>query len=193
MLNRGPDRTFARYIDSLIAAKRLEVSSTTLPQMSIPLVMSDPRYPEHLAGRERMFAKRADEVAAAFDGCEHVIVNKPRGAFYYTVMFKDGVLQDDQSLPIGNPEVRAAVERMIADVQPYKRFVYYLMGATGIVVVPLTGFQSSHRGFRGTLLEADDTKRAWILKSIRDAIDEYVESGSSGAAKAFGGRDHGHG
>ena len=78
--------------------------------------------------------------------------------------------------------VAAAVERMVAGVQPDKRFVYYLMGATGIVVVPLTGFQCSHHGFRGTLLETDDAKRAWILKSIRSAIDEYVESGRAAPA-----------
>ncbi len=67
---------------------------------------------------------------------------------------------------------------MVDGVEPDKRFVYYLMGATGIVVVPLTGFQCSHHGFRATLLEADDAKRAWILQSLRNAIDAYVESGS---------------
>ena len=51
------------------------------------------------------------------------------------------------------------------------------MGATGIVVVPLTGFQCDHHGFRATLLEADDEKRAWILESLRVAIDQYVASG----------------
>jgi aspartate/methionine/tyrosine aminotransferase len=71
----------------------------------------------------------------------------------------------------------AAIERMVEGVQPDKRFVYHLMGATGIVVVPLTGFQCVHHGFRATLLEADDEKRAWILRSLRRAIDEYVESG----------------
>jgi aspartate/methionine/tyrosine aminotransferase len=178
VLNRDEDRTFARYVDSLVAAKRLEVSSTTLPQMSIPLVMSDPRYPVHLDTREQMFSERADEVAAAFEGCEHIVFNKPNGAFYYTVMFKDGLLRDDQVLPIENPRVAAAVERMVAGVEPDKRFVYYLMGATGIVVVPLTGFQCRHHGFRATLLETDDAKRAWILRSLRSAIDQYVESGA---------------
>jgi alanine-synthesizing transaminase len=138
--------------------------------------MSDSRYPEHLAARERMFAERAEEVAAVFRGCEHVVFNKPNGAFYYTVMFREGLLRDDQSLSIENPRVAAAVERLVAGVEPDKRFVYYLMGATGIVVVPLTGFQCSHHGFRGTLLESDDAKRAWILSSIRSAIDQYVES-----------------
>jgi aspartate/methionine/tyrosine aminotransferase len=183
VLNKGRDRTFGRYIDSLVAAKRLEVSSTTLPQMSIPLVMSDERYPAHLARREAMFAERAEEVAEAFAGCEHVIVNKPRGAFYYTVMFKDGVLNGNQSLEL-HPKVRPTIERMVAGVEPDKRFVYYLMGATGIVVVPLTGFQCTHHGFRGTLLESDDAKRAWILETLRESIEQYVATGAYVAAAA---------
>jgi hypothetical protein len=52
------------------------------------------------------------------------------------------------------------------------------------VVVPLTGFQCSHHGFRATLLETDDAKRAWILESLRDAIDRYVASGSYVPARA---------
>lgn len=177
VLNKSRDGTFARYVDSLLAAKRLEVSSTTLPQMSIPRVMGDARYPEHLAGRAEMFSQRADEAAAAFEGCEHVLMNKPSGAFYFTVMFREGVLDNGHSLPIDNPEIREYVERMTDGVEPDKRFVYYLMGATGIVVVPLTGFQCAHHGFRATLLEADDEKRAWILSTLRSSIDEYV-SGS---------------
>jgi alanine-synthesizing transaminase len=131
-----------------------------------------------------MFSQRADEVAAAFEGCEHVIVNKPGGAFYYTAMFKDGLLRNDQVLEIDNPRVAAEVERMVDSVEPDKRFVYYLMGATGIVVVPLTGFQCSHHGFRATLLETDEARRAWILETLRDAIDRYVESGSYVPARA---------
>ena len=177
VLNKGRDPTFASYIESLVAAKRLEVSSTTLPQMSIPLVMGDSRYEDHLGSREQMFSSRADEVEAAFEGCEHVIMNKPSGAFYFTVMFKDGLLNGNQSLEITNPEVRAAVERMVEGVEPDKRFVYYLMGATGIVVVPLTGFQYWRHGFRATLLEMDDAKRGWILASLRQAIEEYIEGG----------------
>lgn len=178
ILNKGKDPIFAQYVDSLLAAKRLEVSSTTLPQMSIPRVMGDPRYAEHLERRRRMFAARADEMVAAFEGCGHVTVNKPGGAFYFTVRFHDGVLNGHQTLPIEDPSIRAAVERMVEGVEPDKRFVYYLMGATGIVVVPLTGFQSNHHGFRATLLETDDEKRAWVFRSLREAIDRYVTSGA---------------
>lgn len=176
VLNRGKDSNFAAYANSLLAAKRLEVSSTTLPQMSIPRVMGDPRYADHLATREQMFNARADEVVAAFKGCDSVIVNKPGGAFYFTVMFKDGILNDRQTLKIDNTQVRERIESMVTGVAPDKRFVYYLMGATGIVVVPLTGFQCAHHGFRITLLESDPEKRAWIYKTLRESIDAYIAS-----------------
>lgn len=176
VLNKDKDENFATYVDSLLAAKRLEVCSTTLPQMSIPRVMGDARYPTHLRHRAQMFNHRADEAMAAFRGCDAVVINKPGGAFYFTVMFKDGVLNSRQQLHIEEPAIRAHIERLVQNVPPDKRFVYYLMGAHGIVVVPLTGFQCSHEGFRMTLLESDDAKRAWILKTLRQSIDEYVAS-----------------
>jgi hypothetical protein len=46
-----------------------------------------------------------------------------------------------------------------------------------MVVVPLTGFLCQHLGFRGTLRVGADATRAWILKSIREAIEQYVEGG----------------
>lgn len=176
VLNKDKDENFATYVNSLLAAKRLEVSSTTMPQMSIPRVMGDARYLDHLSTREALFDGRADEAMKAFEGCDAVITNKPGGAFYFTVMFKDGVLNQQQTLPIDNPKIKARIEELVKNVAPDKRFVYYLMGATGIVVVPLTGFQCDHDGFRMTLLESDDSKRAWILKTLRDAIDTYIAS-----------------
>ncbi|HEO71451.1 MAG TPA: aminotransferase, partial [Candidatus Hydrogenedentes bacterium] len=68
------------------------------------------------------------------------------------------------------------IEQLVQGVGADKRFVYYLMGATGIVVVPLTGFYSDHEGFRVTLLEHDDAKRAWIFSTLRESIDAYVAS-----------------
>lgn len=176
VLNKDKDENFATYVNTLLAAKRLEVSSTTVPQMSIPRVMGDARYPDHLRRRETMFAARAQEAMDAFEGCEHVVVNKPQGAFYLTVMFKPGVLNNRQTLPIDNPRIKEYIEAQVPSVSPDKRFVYYLMGVSGIVVVPLTGFQCSHEGFRMTLLETDDEKRSWIFRTIREAIDAYVAS-----------------
>ena len=176
ILNRDKDSNFAAYVDSLLAAKRLEVCSTTLPQLSIPLVMGDLWYPAHLLERQKMFEARAKQATAAFAGCDTVVWNEPGGAFYGTVMFKDGVLNEHQTLAIENPQIRTLVEASVQDVTPDKRFVHYLMGATGIVVVPLTGFECTREGFRMTLLETDDVKRAWILRTLRKAIDAYVSS-----------------
>ena len=123
-----------------------------------------------------MYNARADELMEAFQGCDSIVLNKPGGAFYYTVMFKEDALNNEQTLPIENDEVRKTIESMTRGIEPDKRFVYYLMGSTGIVVVPLTGFQCTYHGFRATLLEHDDEKRAWILKTIRDSIEAYVGS-----------------
>ena len=105
-----------------------------------------------------------------------IIVNRPGGAFYFTVMFQKGALNDRQALPLETGAIRERIEGLVHNVAPDKRFVYYLMGATGIVVVPLTGFQSEHDGFRMTLLEADEAKRAWIFRTLREAVDQYVAS-----------------
>lgn len=59
VLNRDRDGNFSRYVDSLLAAKRLEVSSTTLPQRSIPRVMGDEQYPARPKPRADMFDHRA--------------------------------------------------------------------------------------------------------------------------------------
>lgn len=176
ILNRKKDQNFSTYVESLLAAKRLEVCSTTLPQMSIPRVFGDPRYPAHLASRASMFSERAQQAMDAFEGCEHVIANKPGGAFYFTIMFHDGLLNDQQTLPIEEPQIRKRIEELVQGVRPDKRFVYYLMGATGIVVVPLTGFQCGHAGFRFTLLESDPKKRQHIFQTLRASIDAYCAS-----------------
>lgn len=176
ILNKDKDANFRAYVDSLLAAKRLEVSSTTIPQLSIPRVMGDARYPEHLRQKQEQYAGRADEMQHALQGLPGIVVNKPSGAFYYTVMFEPGVLNQNQSLPIENPQVRALIESQVANVPPDKRFVYYLLGATGIVVVPLSGFSCTYPGFRGTLLEHDDAKRKWIFDSVRSSIESYLAS-----------------
>jgi aspartate/methionine/tyrosine aminotransferase len=176
ILNRNEDENFSTYVESLLAAKRLEVCSTTLPQMSIPRVFGDPRYPDHLKHRAAIFKDRADEAAAIFEGCDAVISTKPGGAFYYTIMFKEGVLNDHQTLPIESPALSKRIAELTQGVSPDKRFVYYLMACSGIVVVPLSGFQCSHHGFRFTLLECDETKRAWVFNTLRQTIDQYVGS-----------------
>jgi len=176
VFNKEKDPEFSRYIQSLIDAKRLEVCSTTLPQMSIPEVYSDPRYCEHLKQRNAVFAERAEEAFQFFSNINGIKVNKPKGAFYMTILFEEGVLNNRQYLNIQNPEVKSFIERLTKDVAPDKRFIYYLLGAEGICAVPLTGFCSTREGFRITLLETDNEKRKKTWESIQRSITSYLSS-----------------
>jgi aspartate/methionine/tyrosine aminotransferase len=176
VLNRQRDPMFNTYVSSLLASKRLEVCSTTAPQMSIPRVMGDKRYAAHLDRRAGIFEARAKEATAALAGIPGVLVNCPSGAFYLTVMFEPGVLRANQKLPIENPQVRATVESLVRNVADDFRFVYYLLGSTGICAVPLSGFCCRRAGFRVTLLECDDAKRKWIYQTLAAAIKTYISS-----------------
>ena len=174
--NRTRDAGFNAYIQSLINAKRLEVCSTTLPQKSIPEVMGSPRYPAHLEMRSKMLHARAEEAYELLKDVPGIRVMMPQGALYMTVLFDDGILNERQSLPIAEPEIRKFVEEKTAGLPLDKRFVYYLLGATGICVVPLTGFYSTLQGFRFTLLENDDAERKRIYTALRDAVSTYLGS-----------------
>ncbi len=55
VFNKDKHPRFERYVKSLINAKMLEVCSTSLPQYSIPRIMGDPRYIDHLNRRKKMF------------------------------------------------------------------------------------------------------------------------------------------
>jgi aspartate/methionine/tyrosine aminotransferase len=170
---------FKRYIKSLINAKMLEVCSTSLPQYSIPLVMGDPRYEGHLTTRRLMYEKRAQEAWDIFSRVEGIRVNKPQGAFYMSVLFEDGALNNRQTLPISNSKALEFIENKVKGVEIDKRFVYYLLGSTGICVVPLTGFCCDRKGFRITLLEMNDEKRLWTFQTIAEGIRSYINSMSS--------------
>ncbi len=181
VLNRSSDQNFSAYIDSVVAAKRLEVCSTSGPQLAIPRIFGDPRYAGHLAGRARTFAERGAEAYAALKAVPGIKVHPAQGAFYMTVMFEPGALNGQNRLPIADQRLRETVEQQCKGAAPDARFVYHLLGSTGICVVPLSGFYSPHAGFRFTLLETDDGKRDWIFRTLADALTEYVESGTNSA------------
>ncbi len=83
--------------------------------------------------------------------------NKTYGAFYNTIIFKKDVLKEGQKMTIQNPAIRDMVERWTSTKMPLdKRFVYYLLGAKGVCVVPISSFCSELQGFRVTLLEEDE-------------------------------------
>lgn len=176
--NRDKDDDFNVYTKSLIDAKMLEVCSTTLPQQVLPQIMSDARYYPMLAERNAMYERKAELAHKILSEVRGVIIHKPNGAFYMTVVFEEGVLTATQTLLIKNPDVALILETLTSDtITLDKRFVYYLLASTGICVVPLTsGFNSSFNGFRFTLLEPDEAVFRKTLITLRDAIQEYIHS-----------------
>ncbi|MCA9363890.1 pyridoxal phosphate-dependent aminotransferase [Candidatus Kaiserbacteria bacterium] len=176
--NRDKDPLFNQYTQAIIDSKMLEVCSTTLPQRTIPTVMKDERYFPYLKDRCSAYKEKALIAKKIFSEVPELIVEIPDGAFYMTAVFRDGSLTTSQTLAIENDAVRGEVEKLtLYDMALDKRFVYYLLGATGICVVPMTtGFNATCNGFRFTLLEPDVEKFTEIMGTIRDAVVGYLKS-----------------
>jgi alanine-synthesizing transaminase len=176
--NRDKDKEFDEYCKSIMNSKMLEVCATTLPQAVLPQVMDDARYYPYLEQRVQKYQKRACLAKEKLSVIPELIVNEPRGAFYMTVVFRDGALNDAQSLPV-SIEVEAMLAQSAAEeaLSLDRRFTNYLLGSEGICVVALSsGFNSDQYGFRFTLLEEDDEKFDRIIESMIGSIQKYLQS-----------------
>ena len=175
--NADKDEAFARYINAILTQKMAEVCSTTLPQLAIPRLMTHPEYEPYLNNRIRHYEKLSNIAYNIFREVPYIVVNRTNGAFYMTIAFNEAVLNHKQKLHIEKPEARKLVEEIVDHkIEHDKRFVYYLLGATGICVVPLTSFFTHLPGFRITLLEKDESKFEQTVNRIAEKIVEYVES-----------------
>ncbi|MCL2100684.1 MAG: pyridoxal phosphate-dependent aminotransferase [Fibromonadales bacterium] len=174
--NRNKDPQFAAFCESLDNAKMIEVCSTTLPQLALPLIYGDPQFEAHRLGINETTGKRSALISSILGEVQELMFNQTYGAFYNSIIFKDGVLNNKQSLRIENPKIREKVEEWCKGVSPDYRFVYYLLGATGICTVPMSSFCSDLLGFRITLLEEDEAELKKVFTSLSDAIKNYVIS-----------------
>jgi alanine-synthesizing transaminase len=175
--NRNEDADFAKLCQTIDNAKMMEVSSTTLPQRAIPAIMSDPRYQAFLAETNASIGKRSRELNKWFGNNPYVTFNQTNGAFYNTIIFNKDALKPSQKLAISDPQVKALVEswlepHMVLD----KQFVYYLLAAKNVCVVPISAFCSDLLGFRITLLEQNEAEQELIFRKINEGILEYCLS-----------------
>jgi alanine-synthesizing transaminase len=82
-------------------------------------------------------------------------------------------------IKIADSQISSMVEQWVDQDIPYdKRFVYYLLGAKGICVVPISSFCSELQGFRVTLLEENEETLINTFTAIRDGILEYLDKNS---------------
>jgi aspartate/methionine/tyrosine aminotransferase len=175
--NADKDEEFKKYIDAILNQKMAEVCSTTFPQMAIPKMMEHPDYSKYLLERVKHYEKLSNLAYNILKDVPYIVVNRTDGAFYMTIVFNEAVLNNNQKLEVKNNEIKEYLSTIIDDrTESDKRFVYYLLAATGICVVPLTSFFTSLPGFRMTLLEKDVDKFEEIVKKLASSIVEYVES-----------------
>jgi aspartate/methionine/tyrosine aminotransferase len=174
--NRDKDEEFDRLCKTLDDAKMIEVCSTTLPQLAIPKILGDSRYEQYRSDLNEKIGWRSRFISETLQEIPELTFNPTYGAFYNTIVFKPGVLKDEQSLEIENPKVQQYVEEWVDGVSLDTRFVYYLLGATGICVVPISSFCSDLLGFRVTLLEENEELLRKTFTTLRDSIRQYLDS-----------------
>ncbi|RAW02623.1 pyridoxal phosphate-dependent aminotransferase [Pseudochryseolinea flava] len=176
--NRDKDVEFGRLCAALDNAKMIEVCSTKLPQVAIPKILGDPRFKTYRDQTNTNIGRRSKIISDILGTVPQLTFNPTYGAFYNTIIFRDGTLKPHQKMNIKDTKIKDLVEGWVngQDIQLDKRFVYYLLGAKGICVVPISSFCSELQGFRVTLLEEDEETLVKTFTAIRDGIVEYLES-----------------
>jgi aspartate/methionine/tyrosine aminotransferase len=182
--NRDKDADFNGLCQAIDNAKMIEVCSTKLPQIAIPTIFGDARFKPYRDKTNQNIGKRSKIISDIFRTVPELTFNETFGAFYNTIIFRKGTLKQTQKMKIANPEIRSLVESWVnnadgtpaKDIALDKRFVYYLLGAKGVCVVPISSFCSELHGFRVTLLEEDESTLIKTFTAIRDGIVEYLHS-----------------
>jgi aspartate/methionine/tyrosine aminotransferase len=172
------DEEFKKYCESVKKRVLMEVCSVTLPQVILPKVYDHPDFITWNENYNRELESTANMIAETLSKIPEMQVNRTNGAFYMMPLFREGVLKPNQTLHIKNPAVKAFIEQEVSKpgFPLDQRFTYYLLGATGIVVVPASGFFSPYYGFRLTTLDRDPVRRLDTYTRLSNAIKEYVAS-----------------
>lgn len=180
--NQDKHKSLAEYFGFLKQAKTMQVGSTTLPQLAIPLVYGNPKFKEHLKRWNRQLEEGGNLRAGYINKIKGLSAIPPKGAFYIAAVFEKDILNNRQSVPVMECKDKAGAGQHLKsllnkepDMPLDKRFVLYLM-ANGIFVVHLTGFGSSHYGFRVTTLNPDKEKVEEAYKRLSELTGQYLGS-----------------
>jgi aspartate/methionine/tyrosine aminotransferase len=177
--NREQDVEFNRLCETLDNAKMIEVCATKLPQLALPLIKNDPRYLPYREVENQKIGRRSEIIRQILSPVASIKFNETYGAFYNTIVFKEGVLRPGQYLHIPNPQAQHILETqwlMEENIALDKRFVYYLLASYNVCVVPISSFCSDLQGFRVTLLEENEEILRETFGRIKAGIEAYVAS-----------------
>lgn len=172
------DPEYKNYCNGVKKKVLMEVCSVTLLQTLAPKIYDHPEYEAWITHYNQELEENGNSIAEKLNASPYLKVNCTNGAFYMMPLFKDGVLNGKQTLPIKDDAVKAYIEKEVSkpSFALDKRFTYYLLAATGICVVPASGFFSPFSGFRLTTLDRDPVRRAHTYETLVRAVKEYVES-----------------
>lgn len=175
--NRNADPEFNQLCETIDNSKMIEVSSTRLPQRAIPLVMSHPEYQPFIQETNTKIGEKSTFMESQLGNIPYITFNKTNGAFYNTIIFKVNTLNANQRLRIDSPEIETLLQEWLKPEMPLdQRFVYYLLAAKQVCVVPISSFASNLLGFRITLLEENREIMSETFQRIKDGIMEYCKS-----------------
>lgn len=172
--NRDTDLDFHKLCGVMEDAKMIEVCSTTLPQKVIPKILGTERFIAYRKEENDKIGIRSKVIAEILRDVPFIYFNETFGAFYNTIVFKEGALKKGARIRINNNLASDLFESWITDDMDLdKVFVYNLLAASGVCVVPLSSFHSELSGFRVTLLENDETLLRATFQKIKDALYEF--------------------
>ena len=170
------DEQFSTYVNAIKQRILLEVCATAMPQWILPKLYIHPEYDKYLDEYKKLLERNSNIIFEILNSIPGLRCNRTDGAFYMMVVFVEGVLNDSQILDIEHGGIRDYIETEVAKpgVALDKRFVYYLLGSTGIVVTPASDFYTKHFGFRVTTLEKDEEKLRRTYEKIKETILKYT-------------------
>jgi aspartate/methionine/tyrosine aminotransferase len=172
------DEEYKNYCESVKKRVLMEVCSVTLPQVILPSIYEHPEFAAWNKHYNQELEATGNMIADILSQVKGLRVNRTNGAFYMMPLFEEGVLKPHQTLPIENENVRTFIESQVAkpNLPLDQRFTYYILAATGIVIVPASGFFSPYHGFRITTLDRDPIRRKETYTRLAKAIEEYLVS-----------------
>ncbi len=174
--NTDLDEDYARFFESIKQTLMMEVCSTTLPQMAVPLIYDHPKFDRWNVQYSKELERNGNAIAGILNKTPGLHVPPIQGAFYMMALFDPKMLNARQTLPIACPAVRTFIRKAVAkpNMPLDKRFAFYLLAATGICVVPATDFATTCPGFRITTLDRDPSHRDRVYRTLSESIKHYL-------------------
>lgn len=169
----GKHQGLDKIREIMIAHKRLEVGSSTLPQALIPVIFQPDQFQSLVIQWTTLLNKRIGAAMDHFKNIPGLKIHKPEGAFYLCLTFDKQIIENHGHLPM-DANLYKVIKPHLKGAPMDRQFTLQLLASTGICTVPLSSFYSHVPGFRLTLLENDDEQFDRICKELSQTIQKFL-------------------